>query len=603
MRNGSDHDVVVSRSGNRPFHSVLSKATSRRNFTQGGATLLSAGPLSTLFSGSIRAHDVELIDFTPLTRLGASGSWIATSREYQAQVLLPWGTSLDPDGPEFSWPPSAEQQARQIGIGHDGMWFFPIEDEDAERGVLCLNHEFGVNSHVLGKNSPESLSDVRVSQHAHGVSVLDIEKSSSGWRFVGGCNTRRIHVNTPMTFSGPAASSELIVRNDGSVPLGTLNNCGCGHTPWGTYLTCEENFHGYFGATNETTRWLGTPQQRRLGFSENGFGYGWHHFDKRFDLSNEATIGEENRYGWIVEVDPFDATKPPVKRTALGRFKHEACAIAVGRDNRIVAYMGDDEADEFVYKFVGDTDYQEQLSRGESPLDHGSLYVAEFRDDFTGRWIRLSEDNPIIKRWVGGPAEIATFTRQAADRVDATPMDRSEWLAVAPNGEVYCALTNNSGRSFPNPANPQAPNPDGHIIRWRDDDDHVGRTFKWDIFKLASSTHRTEASFSDPDSIWIDPDGRLFIGTDGSQQEDMNNQLLVADTITGEIKRLFSGVPGCEITGITTNADRTTLFVNVQHPGNGDILATDFPRLGNDRQVPRDATIALWRRDGGIVGS
>ena len=585
------------------FGDVLTRALSRRQMMRGSAAVATLSSLPLFMGRSVSAHDVGGIDFAPLRRQEAAGDWIAVSRDYRAEPIFAWGTPLDPSGPAFSWPPTAEDQAQQVGIGHDGMWFFPVEDEELERGVLCLNHEFGTNAHVLGKDEPESLSDVRTSQHAHGVSILDVAKTESGWQVVGGCNSRRIHVNTPVAFSGPAADSELLSRSDGSVPLGTVNNCGSGRTPWGTYLTCEENIHGYFGATNEESRWNPTQLQRRYGFSENGFGYGWHLFDKRFDLSDERFQGEENRFGWVVEIDPMEPTKPPVKRTALGRFKHEACEIVVAEGNRIVAYMGDDEANEFIYKFVSDGDYQEMLSRGESPLDHGRLFVAEFRDDFSGRWIRLSDNNNVIRTRVGGPAEIAVFTRSAADRVDATPMDRPEWIAAGPDDAVYCALTNNAGRLSGHPPNPQAPNRDGHIIRWRPNGDHTDPTFTWDIFKLASDTHSEAGAFSDPDALWIDPDGRLFIGTDGSQQSGMNNQLLVADTDSGEIHRLFSGVPGCEVTGITVNADRTTLFVNLQHPGNGDIQATNFPRFDDDQLVPRDATVAIWRRDGGIVGS
>ncbi|MYD44621.1 MAG: PhoX family phosphatase [Gammaproteobacteria bacterium] len=617
---------MVSNQANSKRHirNIVRQALSRRKFLQGSSAFAVSSTLPGFFLRPVHAQDEDLIGFTPVTQSDAAGDWIAIAPEYEANILYPWGTPLNAEVGDFVWPPTDAQQAEQIGVGHDGMWFFPPpkvqtdtdtdngmvassetpkEDKVVERGVLCLNHEFGSNEVVIGKEDPESLADVRTSQHAHGVSVLDIERTENGWRFVGGCNTRRIHVNSPVRFSGPAADSELLDRPDGAVPLGTLNNCGCGKTPWGTYLTCEENFHLYFGASGGLPR-TGQLQRGRVGLNPDlGSIYSWYLFDKRFDLSNEGSRGEENRFGWVVEIDPYDASKTPVKRTALGRFKHESCEIVIGRDNRIVAYMGDDEADEFIYKFISDEDYEVMLERGDSPLDHGRLFVAHFDDDFTGRWIRLHDGNPIIRRRVGRAAEIAVNTRMAADQVDATPMDRPEWVAAGQDGYVYCALTNNAGRVTANAPNPQAPNPDGHIIRWRDSDNHLGIRFEWDIFKLASDTHGTAGSFSDPDSIWIDPDGRLFIGTDGNQQNGMNNQLVVANTMTGTVKRLLSGVPGCEITGITPNADRSTLFVNVQHPGNGDLSASDFPRLDEEPVVPRDATIAISRKDGGVVGS
>jgi secreted PhoX family phosphatase len=185
---------------------------------------------------------------------------------------------------------------------------------------------------------------------------------------------------------------------------------------------------------------------------------------------------------------------------------------------------------------------------------------------------------------------VLIFARQAADILGATPMDRPEWTTVAPNGLVYCTLTNNSARTETDAANPVAPNPDGHIIRWLDSNHHVGLTFDWEIFVLAASTHGTEESFASPDGLWADPDGRLFIQTDGRQYDGLNDQLLVADIGTGEIKRLFEGVLGAEVTGIALTPDRRTLFCNLQHPD-------------SDTSIGRDSTIVITRKDGGIVGS
>ncbi|HCO61572.1 MAG TPA: phosphatase, partial [Porticoccaceae bacterium] len=191
--------------------------------------------------------------------------------------------------------------------------------------------------------------------------------------------------------------------------------------------------------------------------------------------------------------------------------------------------------------------------------------------------------------------------------LEATPMDRPEWISVAPNRDVYCTLTNNSRRNEPNAANPLAPNADGHIIRWHDSHRHVGTSFKWDIFVFAKDTHGTEQSFSDPDGIWIDPDGRLFVETDGGQKDGLNNQCLVVDTRSdnpaGEMKRLFTGVTGDEITGLTTTPDRRTLFINTQHPGNGDPSLTNFPAPEDGVTIPRDCTFVITRKNGGIVGS
>jgi len=554
------------------------------------------------------------MDFEAVAVAAGNGPLPVISPDYQYQVLIPWGEPLEPGGPAFSYPPTAADQSIQIGIGHDGMWFFPhlrLHEDSHQRlghvanraGVLVVNHEFGRNSHVLAKSSPQSLEDVRVSQHAHGASVVEIARLRGKWRTVKSVHARRIHVNTPVAFSGPAATSSLLQTPNGNVPLGTVNNCSNGHTPWGTYLTCEENFNGYFGASNRDSTWVATEAQARYGFSENGFGYGWHLYDRRFDLSDTDFINEENRFGWVVEIDPFDAARKPVKRTAMGRLKHEGVALVEGKDKRIVAYMGDDQRFDYIYKFVSDDNWKRMRRDGISPLDEGRLYVARFNDDGTGEWIELSIDHPSLVGRFSNQAELLVHSRLAADHAGATPMDRPEWTTVAPNGDVYCTLTNNSRRTAAGPANPLAPNPDGHIIRWRDADHHVGTTFEWQIFLISEDTHGTESSFSSPDGLWADPDGRLFIQTDGGQKDGLNNQMLVADTATGEVRRLLTGVTGDEITGVAVTPDRRTMFVNTQHPGNGDPAVTNFPAAIDGVTVPRDATIVISRKDGGIIGS
>lgn len=605
-------------SNNRPFADVFETLISRRQVLAGGlaaaATSFFAGSSSTLaaplpwLEGIPGGKKKSLINFTPVSIANGGGPWPSIAPEYEFDVLIPWGEPLEPGGPIFNYPPTAEDQARQIGIGHDGMTFFPMRHGKFGRGgddygVLAINHEFGTNNHVLGKSAPSNLNDVRVSQHAHGVSVVEIQKIGGKWRPVSSCRARRIHVNTPMAFSGPAAGHALLQTPNGNLPLGTVNNCANGETPWGTYLTCEENFNGYFGATNNQNTWIPSEAQQRYGFSADGFGYGWHQFDRRFDLSDVDYGNEENRFGWIVEIDPMDAKQTPVKRTALGRLKHEGIALTVGRGGRVVGYMGDDEGFDYIYKFVSDDNWRAMIARDKSPLDHGKLYVAKFNDDGTGEWLELTIDNPALVAKFADQGEVLIFARMAADILGATPMDRPEWTTVAPNGDVYCTLTNNSSRAAPNAANPLAPNADGHIIKWRDSDQHVGTTFEWDIFLIAKDTHGTEDTFSDPDGLWADPDGRLFIQTDGGQKDGLNNQMLVADIATGDLRRLFTGVRGDEVTGIAVTPDRRTLFVNIQHPGNGNPALTNFPAPFDGVTIPRDATIVITRKDGGIIGS
>lgn len=236
---------------------------------------------------------------------------------------------------------------------------------------------------------------------------------------------------TPVAFSGPVTGHALLQTPAGNAPLGTVNNCANGETPWGTYLTCEENFNGYFGATGAWTR---TPEQARYGFSAGGFGYGWEKFDPRFDLSNADYRNEENRFGWVVEIDPNDGDRMPVKRTALGHLKHEGAAVTVGRGGRVVVYMGDDERFDYIYRFVSEGNWKSMRARGVSPLDESQLYVAKFNDDNTGEWLELTIDNPVLRGCFKDQAEVLTFARIAADLLGATPMDRPEWTDVGPDG-------------------------------------------------------------------------------------------------------------------------------------------------------------------------
>jgi len=601
---------------NRPFADVLHARMSRRSMMAGSLATAAVA----FFGQSGIAHAAKggqkgpnlpkpkqggLLGFTPAANPG--GPVPTISPDYRYDVLIPWGSPLQPGGPDIDGgrPGSEGEALQQIGIGHDGMWFLPINGSN-EHGLLCINHEFGTNGHVLGKGFPTSIDDVRISQAVHGNSVVEIRRVNGAWQTVPSGYSRRITPNTPVVFDGPVAGHPLLDSVLGNAPMGTVNNCANGSTPWGTYLTCEENFNGYFGASGD----YATEARDRYGFSSGGFGYGWHVYDERWDLTKNPN--EEHRFGWIVEIDPMNPDAAPLKHTALGRVKHEGFAFATGRGGRAVGYMGDDQADDYIYKFVSSGNWKSMRARGINPLSDGKLYVARFNDDGTGDWLELTIGDPVLAARFDDQAEVLTFARIAADLLGATPMDRPEWTSVAPNGDVFCTLTNNSGRATPNAANPQAPNPDGHIIKWRDAQNHVGTTFEWDIFLLASDSRSSSGSaddyvFTDPDGLWCDPDGRVFIQTDGGQPGGRNNQMLVADSYTGEIRRIFAGVDSDEITGIAVTPDRRTMFVNTQHPGDGDPAASNFPveldPADPNGPIPRDCTFVITRRDGGIIGS
>ena len=600
-----NHHQKLLSSASAEFTQVLDRHLSRRTVLRGSllAALGSLLPASSLQAAGQR----PLIGFRPVPVASGHGPLPTISPDYEFQVLIPWGTPLSADVPAWDGHPlqrpTARQQEQQVGIGHDGMTFFPFQ-QHSDHGLLVINHEFGYNQHMLGKSSPTNLEELRRSQHAHGVSVVELQLKDGVWNVVReSAWNRRIHARSPVRFSGPAAGSPWLKPEQSA--RGTLNNCSNGHTPWQTYLTCEENFDDYFGANKD---WTPSDRQARYGLIAAGQGYDWHHLDPRFDLSSEQFPGEENRFGWVVEIDPFDPDSVPVKRTALGRFKHEGAALVEGGDGRVVVYMGDDERFNYIYKFVSSDDWRKLRERGQSPLDHGTLYVARFNDDGSGVWLPLSMDSAVLRERFESTAEMLTFTREAADLVGATPMDRPEWTAVGPDGSVFCTLTNNTERQEPTASNPRAPNPHGHIIRWRDSGNHLGTTFSWDIFLIADETHGTDDpdTLSSPDGLWIDPDGRVFIATDGDQEKGLNNQLLVAAAdAEGRpvLHRLLSGVTDCEVTGITTTPDRRTLFVNIQHPGNGDPTLTCFPAPPGSQRIPRDCTLAIRRKDGGIVGS
>jgi secreted PhoX family phosphatase len=406
---------------------------------------------------------------------------------------------------------------------------------------------------------------------------------------------------------------------DGTSSLGTWNNCGNGRTPWGTYLACEENFNGYFSASDQD--FVPSAALRRYGVGKKDWGYGWATVDERFDIAKHSN--EPNRVGYVVEIDPLDAKSTPRKRTALGRFKHENAELVLSRDGRVVVYMGDDERGEFVYRFVSSGRYVEGGDNRELLAD-GRLYVARFDDDFRGEWLGLTP----ATTGMTSQAEICIHARLAASAVGATTMDRPEWVAANPTrAEVYCALTNNKNRGRkpnaggdPTPVggpNPRAANHYGQILRWTPDSgDHTAAGFAWDLFVLAgnpavhtdtyagSANMTPDNMFNSPDGLAFSASGLLWIQTDGNYGNTGdfagmgNNQMLVADPASGEIKRFLVGPKECEVTGTAWSADRRTLFVGIQHPGERG--HSHFPE-GGDR-VPRSSIIAIARDDGGLIG-
>lgn len=641
-------DLPTNISENEHFQAVAERARGRRGFLKSGlglsAALFLGGPLSVYAKDNKNNNDADkqvpssLLGFTAIPISTADTIQIAAG--YTASVFAPWGTPLFAGDADWKTDASddAAAQARQVGDNHDGIHFFSLDGSSTE-GLLVMNHEYAtVNDKaytwLFGANGTEPWTGdkVKKSMNAHGVSVIHITRNTGGkWEIkLDSRYNRRITAATPMELTGPAAGNDLLktsADSSGTQVLGTFNNCGNGWTPWNTYLSCEENFNNYFGtAADSDSR---NAAQKRYGLSAKGSDYRWEEFEDRFDYAHEPN--ESNRFGWIVEIDPFDPGSRPKKRTALGRIKHENAAYALTADQRVVIYMGDDQRDDYIYKFVSDGAYQEGGDNS-ALLDTGKLYVAKFNDgaaadDFmgTGEWILLDKvANATLAADTGfaNQAEVLINTRLAADAVGATKMDRPEWVSVHPvSGEVYVTLTNNDKRTMPDAANPRPKNIFGQIVRWREaDSDAAATKFEWDIFVLAgnpvkytdrndlksgSANITADNTFNSPDGLGFDQAGRLWIQTDGKYSNSGeyegqgNNQMLCADPASKEIRRFLVGPKECEVTGITFTPDSKTMFINIQHPGEaGD---SHWPDGGN--AIPRSATVIITKDDGGVIGS
>ena len=574
---------------------------------------------------------------------------------YTATPFLPWGTPICGTYPAFQPDGSntGGEQAQQMGQCHDGMHFFPLNGSTTH-GLLVMNHEYIVQN-TLHPNGPTTVSGVRTVADevrkeiaAHGVSIVEIRRNLSGqWEVVQGEYNRRITGATPMALRGPVRGDAKVRTKyspDGTRTRGTLNNCANGYTPWNTYLTCEENWAGYF-VNRDATR---PREHTRYGVPSTNGRYRWETVaGDEYERFNCTSVGasatddyrnEVNGFGWVVEIDPFDPDSTPIKRTALGRFAHEGCVFAPPVEGRRMAfYSGDDSQNQFIYKFVTAANYVAATANG-SLLDSGVLYAARFDADGTGTWLPLDFANPAFQAACtaagvsfANQADVLLNTRLAAEVMGATPMDRPEWGTVHPHsGEVYFALTNNSGRTTADAANPRAPNPYGHIVRWREaGGDHTATGFQWDIFVLSgtvtdsgilgnTATPLTADNIhASPDGLWIDPNGILWIQTDmsGSQQASGpfgENQMLAAEPATGEIRRFFQGPRQQEVTGIAMTHDQRTLFINIQHPGENsgvNAFTSNWPdrpwpytTIDPTGPRPRCATVIITRNDGGVIG-
>jgi secreted PhoX family phosphatase len=565
---------------------------------------------------------------------------------YRADILIRWGDPVEAGAPAFE--PSkqtAAAQAKQFGYNNDFLGFVPLSGS-GDRGLLCVNHEYTdtpvmVPGGGLGADGKPTRETVEIEMAAHGGSVIEIEKTSGRWSVVAGSRyARRITaLATEIDISGPAAGHARLKTSEdpsGRRVVGMVNNCAGGMTPWGTWLTCEENFDGYF---------MGDPGSHPEAANHKAYGigrgrYAWGLYHRRFDVSVEPN--EPNRFGWIVEIDPLDPASRPVKRTALGRRKHEGAETIINRDGRLVVYSGDDERFEHVYRFVtaGRVDRANRAANRDL-LDAGVMSVARFETDGTLRWV------PMV--WGQGPltaangfasqADVLIEPRRAAKLLGATRMDRPEDVQPNPRtNKVYVALTNNESRKEGDvdPANDRAANMWGQIVEMiAPDGDHAADVFRWEMLvrcgppgdATAKSTWNPATSpngwFSCPDNLAVDGQGRLWVATD--QGTAWKRASGTADGIwaletegpkrgTG---RMFYRVPvGAEMCGPCFAPDDRTLFVAVQHPGvdgakdyapfgknaTFEAPATRWPDFKPDMPV-RPSVVAIVKEDGGVIGS
>ena len=568
---------------------------------------------------------------------------------HDAEVLIRWGDPVLPGAPAFDpHNQTPEAQAKQFGYNNDFIGFFPLPGaaDPAAHGLLVVNHEY-TNEELMfpglgrqdGKAAFAGMSQqlVDIEMAAHGGSVIEVKRVDGRWQVVPGSRyARRITATTPMVLAGPAAGSErLRTKADpaGRQVLGMINNCAGGTTPWGTWLTCEENINYYFqGRLGEGS--AEARNHKRLGIPGNL--YAWGRYHERFDLGAEPN--EPNRFGWVVEIDPFDPASTPKKRTAMGRFKHEGAAGILAADGRYVVFQGDDERFDYVYRFV--TEAKVDLSdkaANRDILDRGTLFVARFDADGRGAWLPLVHGQGPLTPENGfrDQADVLIETRRAADLLGATKMDRPEDVEANPKtGKVYVMLTNNAKRKADqvDAANPRPENRFGHIVEISPDGrDYAAPGFAWEVLvrcgdpaiaavgaTFSSATTR-DGWFGMPDNCSVDGEGRLWVATDGNSagRTGRTDGIWAMETEgpgRGTGKHFFQVPAGAEMCGPYFTPDDTTFFVAVQHPGEADEEdpkaepatferpATRWPDF-EPNLPPRPSVVAITKRGGGRVGT
>ncbi len=726
MEHKIDHDDIgYNDTPNEHFSEILDQRISRRNLLRGSvasaiSVMMGSATLSACGGGSdgpvVTKPDApapeKLLGFTAVAK--SLADVVTVPAGYTATVIYALGDPLNASAGAFKNDGSDADFDNRAGDHHDGMEFFGLDSAGKpsasgnERGLLAINHEATTNEKLAsffihangGTNTlPRPAAEIDRETALHGISVVEVRKNAGKWEYVkDSAFNRRVTCLSDCDLSGPVKGNALVKTKyspDGSKIRGTLNNCGTGRTPWGSFVSGEENWSGYFtrGAADDAARGndKSVASLKRYGRNQGAASrHGWESggADDKYARWNNSRLGasldgsddyrnEMNGMGYIVEADPYNKTRNLRKRTALGRYAHESAAFGkTVAGQPLAVYMGDDSRNEYIYKFVSTATWSDSdaapadlLATGDKYLDAGKLFVAKFAADGSGSWIELSIGNAAIAGYANykfaDQADVLVNARLAADAVGATKMDRPEWCSVNPaNGEVYFTLTNNSARTVPDGPNPrsyedmkgaskQSGNVNGHILRVKEKDGNASAAFTWDVYLFGAqsdanpglvnlSSLTADQDFSSPDGLAFSrATGICWIQTDDGAYTDVTNCMMLAglpgqvgdgkkvtlaygaanvDTFVGKtptadtLKRFLVGPVDCELTGITETPDGKTLFVNIQHPGEGTASAniadpgkytSQWP--GNAGygagKRPRSATIAITRNDGGRIGS
>ena len=643
-------------SANEYFGDIVAAMSRRSVLRATGVAVLAVGAGSALAacSGETSTAPTSSADAPSQPLPGMRFDSVAPNKEdavvipdgYQQRVVIAWGDPVLPGAPVFDVKrQTGAAQRRQFGFNNDFAALLPIEGA-AGHYLLVSNHEYVSPQfmfHGYDAAAP-TREQFEVETGAIGLSVVEVQRGpQGGLRPVMGRYNRRITADTPFTLTGPAAGAPAVrtaADPTGRVVIGTFANCSGGVTPWGTILSGEENFHTYFGAAEGTV--LADPDRyKRYGVVTEPSELKWETFDPRFDLATAPL--EVNRFGYVIEINPWDPTSTPVKHSALGRFKHEAANVYVTGDGTVAVYTGDDERFDYMYKFVSDKKVVPgDMAHNMTLLDEGTLYVAKLSSDIpaaeidgsgklpatgsfagSGTWIPLLHSGPDGKAesLVDGfsAQDVAVFTRLAADKAGATKMDRPEDFEADPKtGKLYVALTNNDkrgteGKAKPDAASPRNENKNGQILEITDD--HGGTAFTWELLLVCGDPAAADTYFggfdkskvspiSCPDNVAFDGHGNLWISTDGNALKSNDGLFAVALTgdRRGETKQFLTVPIGAETCGPVVTDDLVT--VSVQHPGEGDDHSLDNPLShwpDGGTSPARPAVVAVWR-DGGAIG-